>query len=132
VTGRDKVLVVGAGPIGLGVALFARLSGANVAVFDRDVERAAGAQSILGVTTRPAADDASKAERAFASGDGFDVVFDASGSQQAMEKGFDFVAHGGRYVLVSVIKGSITFLDPDFHRKEIEVDPIVGTTGGPG
>jgi 2-desacetyl-2-hydroxyethyl bacteriochlorophyllide A dehydrogenase len=119
VTSRDKVLVVGAGPIGLGVALFARLSGANVAVFDRDVERAAGAQSILGVTTRPAADDASEAEKAFASGDGFDVVFDATGSQQAMEQGFDFVAHGGRYVLVSVIKGSITFLDPDFHRKEM-------------
>ena len=118
-TGRDNVLVVGAGPIGLGVALFARLSGANVAVFDRDVARAAEAQSILGVTTRPAADDASEAERAFASGDGFDVVFVASGSQQAMEKGFDFVAHGGRYVLVSVIKGSVTFMDPDFHRKEM-------------
>ena len=36
-----------------------------------------------------------------------------------MEKGFDFVAHGGRYVLVSVIKDSITFTDPDFHRKEM-------------
>ena len=119
VTSRDKVLVVGAGPIGLGVALFACLSGANVAVFDRDPERAAGAQSILGVTTRPAAGDASEAERALASGDGFDVVFDATGSQQAMEKGFDFVAHGGRYVLVSVIKGTVTFMDPDFHRKEM-------------
>ena len=82
-------------------------------------ERAAGAQSILGVTTRPAAGDASEAERALASGDGFDVVFDATGSQQAMEKGFDFVAHGGRYVLVSVIKGTVTFMDPDFHRKEM-------------
>ena len=119
VTSRDKVLVVGAGPIGLGVALFACLSGANVAVLDRDLERAAGAQSILGVTTRPAAGDASEAERACASGDGFDVVFDATGSQQAMEKGFDFVAHGGRYVLVSVIKGPVTFMDPDFHRKEM-------------
>ena len=119
VTSRDKVLVVGAGPIGLGVALFACLSGANVAVFDRDLERAAGAQSILGVPTRPAAGDASEAERACASGDGFDVVFDATGSQQAMEKGFDFVAHGGRYVLVGVIKGSVTFMDPDFHRKEM-------------
>ena len=53
------------------------------------------------------------------SGDGFDVVFDATGNQAAMEKGFDFVAHGGRYVLVSVIKGPITFMDPDFHRKEM-------------
>ena len=36
-----------------------------------------------------------------------------------MEKGFEFVAHGGRYVLVSVVKGPITFMDPDFHRKEL-------------
>ena len=36
-----------------------------------------------------------------------------------MEKGFDFVAHGGRYVLVSVVKEPITFTDPDFHRKEM-------------
>ena len=39
VTGRDRALVVGAGPIGLGVALFARLSGAEVVLFDRDAAR---------------------------------------------------------------------------------------------
>ena len=60
VTSRDRVLVVGAGPIGLGVALFARLSGGSVAVFDRDAERAAAAQSIAGVIAVPAGSDASK------------------------------------------------------------------------
>ena len=54
VTSRDKVLVVGAGPIGLGVALFALLSGANVSVFDRDAERGAAAQSIMAITAIPA------------------------------------------------------------------------------
>ena len=33
--------------------------------------------------------------------------------------GFSHVAHGGRYVLVSVVKEAITFMDPDFHRKEM-------------
>jgi threonine dehydrogenase-like Zn-dependent dehydrogenase len=46
-------------------------------------------------------------------------VFDATGNQRAMERGFDFVAHGGRFVLVSVVKETITFADPDFHRKEM-------------
>jgi 2-desacetyl-2-hydroxyethyl bacteriochlorophyllide A dehydrogenase len=119
ITTRDRVLVVGAGPIGLGVALFARAPGADVMVFDRDPERAADAQSIVGVSSLAPQGDAAEAEEALASGDGFDVVFDATGNQKAMEKGFDVVAHGGRYVLVSVIKGSITFLDPDFHRKEM-------------
>jgi 2-desacetyl-2-hydroxyethyl bacteriochlorophyllide A dehydrogenase len=119
VSGSDNVLVVGAGPIGLGAALFARLTGARVVVLDHDSERAETAESIIGVTALPAVGDALQAAKASTEGNGFDVVFDATGSQKAMEAGFDFVAHGGRYVLVSVIKDSVTFMDPDFHRKEI-------------
>ena len=111
----DSVLVVGAGPIGLGVALFARLAEADVAVFDTDAERAAAAGSITAAT--PIALTSASAQSS--GDDGFDVVFDATGNRRAMERGFEFVAHGGRYVLVSVIKDSITFGDPDFHRKEM-------------
>ncbi len=112
VTDRDRVLVAGAGPIGLGVGLFARLSGADVTVFDRDPERADAAHAIAGLSGL----SVSAAEAAH---ENFDVVFDATGSRQSMEDCFAFVAHGGRYVLVSVIKDSITFADPDFHRKEM-------------
>jgi 2-desacetyl-2-hydroxyethyl bacteriochlorophyllide A dehydrogenase len=116
VSSGDKVLVVGAGPIGLGVALFARLTGADVAVLDRDPERSAAASSIANVQALPASSDAIQAvDRT----DSFDVVFDATGNREAMEQGFHMVAHGGRYVLVSVVKGTITFSDPDFHRKEM-------------
>lgn len=119
VTSADRVLVVGAGPIGLGVALFARAVGAAVSVFDRDAERAASVKSIAPVTIISADATSAKARTALTSDAGFHVVFDATGSQQAMEKGFDFVAHGGHYVLVGVVKNSITFMDPDFHRKEL-------------
>lgn len=119
VTDTDKVLVVGAGPIGLGVTLFACLSGATVAVLDREPERMAVARSITGASALQVDGDPAQAVHEFTGGDGFDVVFDATGSRAAMEAGFDFVAHGGRYVLVSVIKDAITFMDPDFHRKEM-------------
>jgi 2-desacetyl-2-hydroxyethyl bacteriochlorophyllide A dehydrogenase len=119
VTSRDRVLVVGAGPIGLGVALFARLAGGSVAVVDRDADRATVTQALAGAVAVPAGNDVSEAVRALTHGDGFDVVFDATGNQEAMEKSFEFVAHGGRYVLVGLIKGPITFMDPDFHRKEM-------------
>lgn len=114
VTGRDRVLIAGAGPIGLGVALFAKLAGAEVVVLDRAAERAEAARAILGVAALPA-----DGAEAAALGESFDIVFDATGSQASMEKGFGFVAHGGRYVLVSVVKGPITFSDPDFHRREM-------------
>ena len=119
VSSRDKVLVVGAGPIGLGVALFARLSGGAVSVLDRDAERSAAAEAMIGVSAIPAEGGASAGASGVALSDEFDVVFDASGNASAMEKGFEYVTHGGRYVLVSVIKGTITFMDPDFHRKEL-------------
>lgn len=119
VTGSDNALVVGAGPIGLGVALFARRAGASVTVFDVDPQRTATANAIAKVETVAARGDLPHAIDLMTEGDGFDIVFDATGSQKAMESGFEFVAHGGRYVLVSVVKNSISFSDPDFHRKEM-------------
>ena len=119
IAGGDNVLVVGAGPIGIGAAIFARLSGGKVAIFDRDTERAATGESVAGVAALPASGDARKAVADWTNGDGFDVVLDATGSPAAMEAGFDLVAHGGRYVLVSVVKDAITFSDPDFHRREM-------------
>lgn len=118
VTGSDRVLVVGAGPIGLGVALFARLSGGDVTLFDRDAERAAVVSSIAGVA-RLEGPDLARSVREATGGSGFDVVFDATGSRSAIETGFDHVGHGGRYVLVSVVRDPVTFSDPDFHRKEM-------------
>jgi 2-desacetyl-2-hydroxyethyl bacteriochlorophyllide A dehydrogenase len=119
VKSRDKVLVVGAGPIGLGVALFSRLSGGTVSVLDRDAERSAVAQALIGVSAIPSESNAADGASRDALSNDFDVVFDATGNPSAMEKGFDYIAHGGRYVLVSVVKGPITFMDPDFHRKEM-------------
>jgi 2-desacetyl-2-hydroxyethyl bacteriochlorophyllide A dehydrogenase len=115
----DNVLVVGAGPIGLGVALFARLSGGNVAVLDSSPERAAAAQSLLGVNIISCNDDPAQAVADYTGGDAFSIVFDATGNERAMERSFDFVCNGGRCVLVGVVKAPITFMDPDFHRKEM-------------
>ena len=54
-------------------------------------------------------------------GDGFDVVFDATGSRAAIEYGFRYAANGGRYVLISVVQGNISFTDSDFHRRELSL-----------
>lgn len=122
VSPQDSVLVVGAGPIGLGAALFAKLSGAaEVAVLDSDAARAKSAVNVAGVDAITFDGDAKSAVAAYTNGQGFDVVFDATGSPASMQKAFDFVVHGGRLVLVSVVKDQISFSDPDFHRKEMTV-----------
>ena len=35
-----------------------------------------------------------------------------------MERGFEFIAHGGTYVMISVVRDTITFSDPEFHKRE--------------
>lgn len=114
-------LVIGAGPIGLGVSLFAALSGVAVTTMDLDASRLAVAQQIAGASPLQAGEGALDAVAAVTDGEGFDVVFDATGNASSIQKGFDFVAHGGTYVLVSVVRETITFADPDFHRKEMSL-----------
>jgi len=48
-------------------------------------------------------------------------VFDATGSVQSMNAAFNFVAPGGRLVLVNLVQADVTFHDPDFHRRELTV-----------
>jgi threonine dehydrogenase-like Zn-dependent dehydrogenase len=54
-------------------------------------------------------------------GNFYDLVFDATGSPAAMQKGFSYVGHGGTYVLISVVSADITFSDPEFHKREMSL-----------
>lgn len=107
------VLVAGAGPIGLAAMLFARLRGAVVTALDTRTDRLAFASRHLGIHhTVTVGDSDVAALSAQTDGAFFDVVFDATGNVKAMERGFAFVAHGGTYVLISIVPGNITFSTP--------------------
>lgn len=115
----QRVLVVGTGPIGMAALIFARLRGARVTALDTRAERIGFCVQTLGaeagVVVGPD-DEATLAESS--GGEFFDVVFDATGNRHAMERGFRFVAHGGKYVLVSIVRDAISFSDPEFHKRE--------------
>ena len=117
----DRVLVVGAGPIGVGVALFARLRGAAVTLADTSPERLARACETVDVDGVRVDTGIRDTLAARTGGDFYDIVFDATGNIRAMEAGFGFVAHGGSYVLVSVVKDDVTFADPEFHKREMRL-----------
>ena len=116
----SRVLVVGAGPIGLGAALFALVGGGQVTIMDRDGARLALASKVTAINATIIADqDAAGNIFEATNGNGFDVVFDATGNASSMEKSFHYVAHGGCYVMVGLVKDTITFSDPDFHKREL-------------
>lgn len=119
VSDADRVLVTGSGPIGMSAALFARARGAHVTVMDMREDRLAFARDTLGADAVLLAGPDAEAQAAdLTGGDGFDVVVDATGAAPPIERGFGFLAHGARYVLLSVVKGTITFSDPEFHKRE--------------
>ena len=115
----DRVLVVGSGPIGMSAIIFAKARGADVTVMDVREDRLAFTIDALGANRILLANEDAEAQaKRLTDGDFFDVVIDATGNAGAMQRGFGFVAHAGRYVLVSVVRQDITFSDPEFHKRE--------------
>ncbi|TPL04398.1 zinc-binding alcohol dehydrogenase family protein [Mesorhizobium sp. B2-4-14] len=115
-----RTLVIGAGPIGLGTAIFARIAGVDVTLLDMASERLNFAANELGFSILDGSQaPASDLVREATSGEGFDVVFDATGNTQSVQSAFAHVAHGGTLVLVSVVKDDIAFSDPEFHKREM-------------
>ena len=47
------------------------------------------------------------------------AVFDASGNKTALENGPSYMAHGGRFVLVGLSKGELSYNHPAVHAKEM-------------
>ncbi|MDY7579007.1 zinc-binding alcohol dehydrogenase family protein [Herbaspirillum sp. RTI4] len=115
----QRVLVVGAGPIGMAAMIFSKLRGGIVTALDTRRDRLDFCIQHLAMNAAVQIGDADEQElAALTDNDYFDVVFDATGNPKAMERGFKFVAHGGTYVLISVVGATISFSDPEFHKRE--------------
>ena len=131
----EFVLVVGAGPIGLGTMEAARIAGGEVIAMDINEDRLRFCREKLEVlhTVNPlrpregvadggvgdgGADGAMEALKHITRGDMPTVVIDATGNQKAIENAFQYMAHGARYVLVGLQKGEIRLSHPEFHKRE--------------
>ncbi|MBO9565202.1 MAG: zinc-binding alcohol dehydrogenase family protein [Niastella sp.] len=116
----EYVLVVGAGPIGLGIIALANIAGANVIALDVNDNRLAFCRNKLGVrhTINGATQDAMALLKEITNGDMPTVVIDATGNLRAINNAFQYMAHGARYVLVGLQKGDISFSHPEFHKRE--------------
>lgn len=115
----DRVLVVGAGPIGVAAGLFARLDGAKVTLVDTRAARIDHARDRLGFDdVATAGPDLAEALAQRTDGEMFDTVFDATGVIAAMGQSLHYVGHGGNLVLVGVAPGDLCFADPEFHKRE--------------
>ena len=120
---KENVLVIGAGPIGLSVIEFARLSGARVFVLDMNENRLAFVREKLGVPdTILAGADALEKLTKLTDGQLCDVVIDATGHNESMSKALEYTAFAGRLVFVGITDKQISFYHtPILHRREITI-----------
>lgn len=117
---NEFVLIVGAGPIGLGTMEFAKIAGAKVIALDVNDSRLAFCQDNLCVdfTINALSDDVMARLKEITHNNMPTVIIDATGNLRAIENAFQYLAHGGRYVLVGLQKGEISFSHPEFHKRE--------------
>ncbi|MCE9518709.1 MAG: zinc-binding alcohol dehydrogenase family protein [Verrucomicrobia bacterium] len=114
----DNVLIIGAGPIGLSVLEFARLTGANVFVVEPNKGRRDFVKNTYGIKEVHAAlEPAAFAD--LTDGKLAHVVFDATGNAGCMARSFEFAAFGGRVVYVGITTEPVPLNDPLFHRREL-------------
>lgn len=118
-TPGDSVLVVGGGPIGLGVAAIALADGLRVVLADTQAERRAHTERQLHIPALdPAHADFEPQLRACFQGELPNKVIDATGNENAMNNSVNLIRHGGHIIFVGLFKGNLSFPDPDFHKKE--------------
>lgn len=117
---NDWVLVVGAGPIGLGVMEMARIAGGQVIALDVNAGRLAFSQEVLGIEygIQVGQEDVLARIKEITQGDMPQVIIDATGNKKAIDQSFQYMAHGGKYVLVGLQLDSIQFSHPEFHKRE--------------
>ncbi|MBL7858612.1 MAG: zinc-binding alcohol dehydrogenase family protein [Cyclobacteriaceae bacterium] len=115
----DLVVVMGCGPIGMGIIQLAKYIGATVIALDVNNERlqkarkSFGADFVLNPTESPF-----DQLKEFTKGELAHTVFDATGNKLAMQSGTDYMRHGGNLVLVGLFKGELAFHHPTIHAKE--------------
>jgi 2-desacetyl-2-hydroxyethyl bacteriochlorophyllide A dehydrogenase len=117
----EAALVVGAGPIGIGVIHGLKERGAKVIVLDINDKRLAYAKDAAKadyiVNSKNV--DSEKAVADITGGEFPPLVMDATGNAAQMMKAFTYAGAGGTVVFVGLVRADITFNDPVFHAKEI-------------
>lgn len=120
---RETVLVIGAGPIGLSVIEFVRLSGARLVVMDLVASRLEFCRTSMGVEhtiLATGADGGLSELKRMTDGVLAHVVIDATGSNKSMSRCLEFAAFGGRVVYVGITQAELSFPHaPILHRREL-------------
>jgi 2-desacetyl-2-hydroxyethyl bacteriochlorophyllide A dehydrogenase len=122
VAAGERVLVMGAGPIGLVVLQAAKRLGAKVLITDLADSRLGLARQLdADVTVNPAQQNLAQAVSEFTGGYGVDVAIDAVGVPALFEQGVEMAAPGGRVVIIGFNPTAAQIPELPITRKELDI-----------
>ena len=118
----ERVVILGAGPIGQAVHLLAQERGAATLLVDRvqsrlDFGTANGAEALVWQDRDQVTDDC----REWSGGEGPPLVFDATGAPDPIRAGVDMAASAGRVVVVGMSGEEVPLRIGTFTEKEIDM-----------
>jgi len=117
----DHTMVLGAGPIGLGVIAHLKNAGAGLIIATETTEKRAEMAEKLGagyVFNPKKVSNLKEKVLELTNGGGVDVVFDCSGVAQAFQSATDFLRRGGQVILTGVITYETPILPMNFTINE--------------
>ncbi|WP_407637959.1 zinc-binding alcohol dehydrogenase family protein [Clostridium culturomicium] len=120
----DKVLVIGAGTIGVLAAVAAKALGAEVYISDvaeQKLEYAYKEFELDGKILNDSPESFEKQVADLTKGNGFDVTIEAVGLPSTFQNCIDAAAFGGRVVLIGVGKKNLDFNFTMIQKKELNV-----------
>ena len=121
---QDRVLLIGAGPIGIATLEFVRLTGAEITVMDMNASRLDFVEQTYGINNRilvSPTDSGMDTAKRYTQQDLYDVVIDATGNPHSMSGALQFVAPTGRLIYVGITQEQIAFKHPALHRPEVSL-----------
>src|SRR5690606_12267543 len=115
----DYIVVIGCGPIGIGLMKLAQIIGANVIALDVNEDRLRYTVGQIGVKHAfNVLEDPVGRISELTNSDMATAVFDATGNKKALETGIDYMSHGGEFILVGLANEELCYSHPKIHAKE--------------
>jgi len=118
---HDKILILGAGGLGMHGIQIAKLAGAEVIATSRNQARRSMAATYGAIAVNPNSGELDSIVREVTNAEGLDLVADCVGSRESIRQGLSLVRPGGKVLVIGYIEEEfvIPSIDLFLHEKEL-------------
>jgi propanol-preferring alcohol dehydrogenase len=124
---RDRLLILGAGGLGLHGIQIARLAGAEVMATSRKPPRREAAENFGAVAIDPSTGDLTAAVDDFTTHEGLDIVADCVGTKESVREGLSLLRPGGTLLVIAYLDEYLDFESLTFFSREKRIVGCRGT-----